>query len=167
MKTRFIVASTACALMLAMTLIAAEEEKKDKEIDLEGIKCVMNPEADAKLETAFEYKGGEVFFCCKNCRKKFEDAPEKAAVRANHQLVATKQVKQEKCPLTGNKLNEEQTIEVAGAKITFCCGNCKGKVAKMEEKEQLELCFSDKAFEKAAFAVPEEDDEDKKEESKN
>jgi len=171
MKTRFFLAGTAFALMLAVALIAAEDKKegkdKDKEIDLEGVKCIMNPEADAKAETALEYKEGKVFFCCKNCRKKFDEAKEKPAAKANYQLVATKQYKQEKCPLTGNKLNEEQTVEVGKVKVTFCCGNCKGKIAKKEADEQLELCFNDKAFEKSFVLVEDEEGKDKKEEKKD
>jgi hypothetical protein len=65
--------------------------------------------------------------------------------------------------MTGKDLNEEQTVEVGGVKVTFCCGNCKGKVAKAEEEMQIELCFSDKAFEKAFVVAEEEGDDEKKE----
>jgi YHS domain-containing protein len=142
MKARYLLASSVCAAIFAATLYAAE-------IDLKDVKCILNPKGPAKAETAVDYKGGKVFFCCQNCPKKFSEEPTKFAVKANHQLILTKQAKQEKCPLSGAPLNAEQTVKVADVSVTFCCANCKGKVAAAEGDEQLELVFSDKAFEKA------------------
>jgi YHS domain-containing protein len=146
MKKRYSIFG-ALAALCAVTLFAAD-------VKLEGIKCVAN----AKAETGVDYKDAKVFFCCGNCAKKFSEAPEKGAVRANHQLAATKQYEQAKCPLTGRDLNDEHTVKVNGVNVTFCCPGCKGKVSKAEEAEQLELVFSDKAFEKGFKNTKEEDD---------
>jgi YHS domain-containing protein len=143
-----------CLAILAVTAYAA------KEIDLEGIKCVMNPKGAAKAEHALDYKGGKVYFCCDNCPKGFSSkvkTDEKVAAKGNHQLVATKQAKQSKCPFSGGDLNMETTIKVAGAEISFCCENCQGKAEGMEGDKQVVALFGDKAFKKAGFVVAEKE----------
>lgn len=142
MKARYLLASSVCLAIFAATLYAAE-------VDLKDVKCILNPKGPAKAETAVDYKGGKVFFCCQNCPKKFSEEPAKFAVKANHQLVETKQAKQEKCPLSGGPLNPEQSVKVGEVSVSFCCANCKGKVAAAEGDEQAELVFSDTAFAKA------------------
>ena len=114
--------------------------------NLEGVKCVVNPKANAKEANAVDYKGGKVFFCCQNCPKAFEKDTAKFAASANHQLVATGQAKQVKCPFSGGPINEETAIDVKGVKVAFCCEKCQGKAK--ESTEQVELIFNDKAFEK-------------------
>lgn len=99
------------------------------------------------------YRGGKVFFCCDNCPNDFKDNTAKFATKANHQLVVTGQAKQGKCPFTGNKLDPETKIDVAGAAICFCCDNCKAKGSAAEGDAQVNLLFSNAAFEKAAFKV--------------
>lgn len=145
MKNKILI-GMASALMLSAVAFAAEE------VSLEGIKCVVAPR-DAKVTNAVDYKGGHVYFCCQNCPKKFAAETEKYAAKANAQLVATKQAKQNACPLSGQKVNPDTAIEVAGAKIAFCCDNCKGKVAAMSGDEQIETAFGEKAWEKAKFKV--------------
>ncbi len=137
----FVVAASA---VLALTAArAAEEEAKKAEI-----KCPVSGQA-ADKEHAVAYKGGKVYFCCPNCPKAFEKETAKFATKANHQLVLTKQAEQKKCPISGRDLNKAQTSKVADVEVVFCCPNCKGKVDAADKKEQLELVFSDKAFDKA------------------
>ncbi len=140
MKTRSVVAALACAVMFVATLAAAE-------INLKGVKCLMNPKAGAKADQSVAYKDGKIFFCCGNCAKKFDGDKTKFASAANSQLVATKQYKQIKCPLTGGKLNADTAIKVGAVKVAFCCNNCKGKVEKAGD-DQGDLVFGDKAFKK-------------------
>ena len=150
---RFSVLTTLFALTLGVSLYAAEE------IDLKDVKCVMNPKGQAKAASFREHKDGKVFFCCNNCPKAFETkvkAGDKVVIaKANKQLVETKQAKQEKCPFTGGPLKTE--LVVAGAKIQFCCNNCKGKAEKMEGDEQVVALFGDEAFKKAGFKVEKEE----------
>jgi YHS domain-containing protein len=133
------------AFVAVASLIAAEGVK------LEGVKCVVAGSKAASEKNAVDYKGGKVFFCCQNCPKAFEKDTAKFAAKANAQLVATGQAKQEKCPLSGGALNKDTKISVAGADICFCCEKCQAKAK--ESTDQVEFLFNDKAFEKAGFKV--------------
>lgn len=149
MKARSLLVAAASVAILTASLYAAEK------IKLEGIKCVMNSKKAANAEKSVDYKGGKVFFCCAGCpkafAKKIEAKDKLVAAKGNHQLVATGQAKQAKCPFSGGPLKTELTV--AGAKIQFCCNNCKGKASKLEGDAQLTTLFGDKAFKKAAFKV--------------
>jgi len=126
------------------------------DVKLDGVKCLVNPKADAKADKNVAYKDGKVYFCCDNCPKAFEKDKAKFATKANHQLVATAQAKQAKCPLSGGDLDKATEISIDGAKVQFCCNMCKGKVEKASATEKLDLVFSDKAFDKAGFKVEKE-----------
>ena len=144
MMTRFALGlAVAASGMLALTAArAADETKKEAEL-----KCVVSGKPADKAN-AVAYKEGEVYFCCMNCPKAFAKDTAKFSTKANHQLVMTEQYEQAKCPLTGQKLNPEQKVEVAGVEVQFCCGNCKGKAEKAKGDEQIALVFADKAFDK-------------------
>ena len=144
---RLLLAVALPVLVLSAALYAADEVK------LDGINCPVAGNKPAKAANAVDYKGGKVYFCCGNCPKAFEKDSAKFATKANTQLVATGQAKQDKCPITGRDLNAETKIKVDGAEVAFCCNNCKGKVEKADAKDQAEMVFSDKAFEKAGFKV--------------
>lgn len=152
MKARLLF--TSVIVLFAVALVGADTaEKKEagkKKDPLKGITCVVSGKA-INPEATVAYKEGKVYFCCENCPAAFKKNTKKFAVKANHQLYATKQVKQVKCPISGRDLNKETKIKVVGVAITFCCENCQGQVAglKDKEQEQLALVFSDKAFEKA------------------
>jgi YHS domain-containing protein len=131
----------AVLLVAAATVVAAD-------LDLEGVKCVV-ADKPANAEKSAEYRDSKVYFCCGNCAGKFAEDASKFAVRANHQLVATKQFEQKVCPFSGGELNPETAIKLAGVNVCFCCNNCKGKVESAEKDEaKLEMVFGDKAFEK-------------------
>lgn len=142
---RFVV--LAATLAIAVTFTASINLADDKE---EGFKatCPVSGKAAIK-DSSVDYKGGKVYFCCEGCPDAFKGDTAKFAAKANMQLVQTKQAVQEKCPLSGQKLNEEKTVDVAGVKVTFCCGNCQGAVAKLKGDEQINKVFADAAFAKA------------------
>lgn len=148
MKSRMMIASLV-AVMVFATAYAVEGPS------LDNVKCIVNPKAGAKAAQAAEWKEGSVYFCCANCKGKFDkmskEDKEKMAPQANAQLVATKQYEQKACPLTGGKLNAETAIEVGGTKVAFCCNNCKGKAEKMKDEEKLAELFGEKAFKKGNF----------------
>jgi len=79
-------------------------------------------------------------------------------------LYATKQVKQEKCPLTKRDVNKDKKVrvKVAGVAVRFCCKNCQGRVAKTEKDAQIELVFNDEAFKKGFKFANKKGDKDKK-----
>lgn len=141
MKKRVFISTCAVALLVCFTVFAGDKDKKVKPT------CPVTGKA-FKKEFSVSHNGGNVFFCCGNCPKAFEKNTKKYTVKANHQLVLTKQAKCVKCPLTGRKINKETFISVKGSKVGFCCGNCQGKVEKAKGDKQIELIFNDKAFKK-------------------
>jgi YHS domain-containing protein len=146
MKARMMFLAAA-VLAVAVVSIGAEEKA-----DLSKIKCPVSNRA-VNPEAAVDYKGGKAYFCCMNCPKAFADNTAKFAAKANAQLVATGQAAQAKCPISGRDLNDETAIEVAGAKVVFCCNNCKGRVERAEGDAKVELAFGEEAFKKAGFKV--------------
>ncbi len=106
---------------------------------------------------AVEWKEGKVFFCCDNCSGAFSKNKEAHAVKANAQLVSTKQYKQQACPVSGAKLDESKSLEVGGVKVTFCCDKCKGSVESKKGDEQMSSVFGEEAFKKAKFELVKEE----------
>ena len=143
MKTNATLLVLALTAALVMPRLTAED--KDK---LNGAKCVVASAKAAKEDKSAEYRGAKVYFCCGGCPEAFAKDKAKYATKANHQLVLTGQAKQEKCPLSGEAIDKDQTADVSGVKVSFCCGTCKGKVEKAKDDEKLELAFADKAFDK-------------------
>lgn len=144
MIRKFLVSAFAVLAVAGATVLA-------EDIKLDGIKCVVAPRPASATKSA-DFKDGKVYFCCGNCAGKFAEDSKPFATAANMQLVATKQYAQKACPLSGGPLNADTAIKVGDVEVSFCCNNCKGKVAGTEGKEQLELVFGEKAFEKAGFA---------------
>ncbi len=118
------------------------------EVDLEGVKCIVAPKA-ADASKSADYKDGKVYFCCGGCAGKFAKDSKKFEVKANHQLVATKQYTQNACPLSGKEINKDTATDVAGVSVAFCCNGCKGTVEKAEGDAQVNLVFGEKPFTKA------------------
>ena len=102
----------------------------------------------AKEDKTADYKGGKVYFCCGECPGAFKKDTAKFATKANHQLAATGQTTQAKCPLSGAKLNPDANFEVGGVKVGFCCEKCQGKVNEAKGDAQAELVFADGPFAK-------------------
>ena len=148
--------AAALCLMLVAGFVVAEEAKKEAPAKFDH-KCVVTGAA-AKEDKNVTYKGGKLYFCCENCPKTYAKDTAKYATKANHQLAATGQAKQAKCPITGAKLNPEKTVKVGGVEVQFCCEKCQGKVAAATGDDQVALVFSDAAFEKAGFAVPKKEE---------
>ncbi len=148
--------ATALVTLLTVSVYAADA------INLEGVKCIMNPKGAAKAAKFVDFKGGKVFFCCDNCpkgfTKKIEAGDKLAAAKGNQQLIQTGQAHQAKCPFTGGPIKTELTV--GGATIKFCCNNCKGKAEKLTGDDQLVALFGDAAFKKAAFTVGDKKDKE-------
>lgn len=142
---KMIACSVICILLGSVTLWAAD-------IDLTDVKCVVAPKA-ATMSKSADYKEAKVYFCCGNCQAKFNAKPEDFATPANHQLVATHQFEQKACPISGKPVDESQSTKVSDVTVKFCCGNCKGAVEKAESKQQLDMVFGEKPFEKAFAKV--------------
>ena len=130
-----------CAV-LAVGFMAFAAEDKAKPFKAS---CPISGKPALEDKTA-DYKGGKVYFCCGNCPGAFTKDTAKFATKANHQLFATGQATQVKCPLSGEKLNPDANVEIGGTKVGFCCGNCKAKAAEAKGDAQVDLAFSDAAF---------------------
>ncbi len=135
---KFRILSAALALAVIAGVVYAEKAAPGPDVKCPVSGKAVNPEAKVS------FNGGDVYFCCMNCPKAFEANKEKFTAKANHQLFQTKQLKQVACPLAGKPTNPATEIEVAGTKVSFCCNNCKGKVANASGDEQLELVFGAK-----------------------
>lgn len=137
MKTALAV--TTCFALLAAVAFAAPATKVEPLCPVSGHAC--SPDATA------EFEGGKVCFCCEKCVKAFAADSGKFAAKARQQLVVTGQMVQQGCPLSGGPVKDGTQVDVGGVAVGFCCGNCKGKVAKASPEEQVGLVFgSGKGF---------------------
>ncbi len=139
--------------LLVVTLGFALTTAYAADVKLDGVKCIVNGKAAAKADKSADYKGGKVYFCCDNCPKAFAADEKKFSTKANAQLVATGQAKQGKCPISGKDVDKSKELTVGGAKVQFCCDNCKGAVEKATGDDQLAKVFSEDAWKKGEFKV--------------
>lgn len=139
MKVKFLSLAVFAAVIAISQFSAIGEDKEEF-----SAKCVVSG-APAKEANSVDYKGKKVYFCCMNCPKAFKADPEKFATKAAAQMLATKQIVQVACPLSGKPVNPEQTVAVGDSTVALCCGGCKGKASKASEDELLTLVFGDLA----------------------
>jgi len=142
MRTMAGIFAVALVAIFALNAIA-----DDTASSLEGLKCPISKQP-INPEKFVEHNGGKVYFCCGNCPKAFKTDNEDHVAFANHQLAASGQAAQAKCPISGGNAKDDQTAEVEGVTVKFCCKNCKGKVNDAEGAEKVKLVFSDGAFKK-------------------
>ena len=99
-------------LVLGLTLVIAVTaclgtfsvgDEKDEAIDFKKVYCPVSG-GKVKEASSLEHDDCTVYFCCNNCPKAFKKNPDKYEAKTNHQLVATRQAKQIKCPKTGGKV---------------------------------------------------------------
>lgn len=140
-----------CALALAAFIsLGADDALRTKsvgkpDVSLEGVGCLFGDDpADEKL--GISYKGGKLYFCCKDCAQKFKKDPARYAVEAHRQLVKTGQAEQTKCPLTGKAFDTALSVDVAGSKVNLCCQACQTKLEAANDDARLELVFANKPF---------------------
>ncbi|MCA9037690.1 MAG: hypothetical protein KDA91_21300 [Planctomycetaceae bacterium] len=136
---------------VSLTVIADEKPKQEKPVQKAEVKftakCPVSG-ADADKEQFTAYKNKKTYFCCEKCKAAFEADNTKYAVKANHQLVQTRQFRQTKCPFSGGDMNKEQAVKMKGVNVQFCCEKCKGKAEAATGDDQLAMVFSDDAFKK-------------------
>lgn len=145
MWTRRLGLAALSVFVVGLAVKAADEKKF-------AAKCIVAGK-DAKEDKFAAYQGGKVYFCCDICKAKFEKDPVAFSVKANAQLLTTGQAKQVKCPISGQAVDDDQTTDVGGNKVAFCCSKCKAKVDGAKGDEQAALVFSDEAFKKG-YEVP-------------
>ena len=174
MKSRMSWLAILLGVVASVPFVNANDEKKDstdKPAKVEGAETKEKGEAafkatcpvsgsDAKKENASKYRDKETYFCCEKCKAAFDAEPAKYSTKANLQLVQTKQFRQTKCPVSGSKVNKEQSIKVSGVKVGFCCEKCKGSLETASKDDQLTKIFGDAVFANS-FAVKKADGEKK------
>lgn len=133
MKSNLLVAA------LAFAMICAARASADDALGAD-VKCPVSGKTAKQTVTA-EFEGGTVYLCCHNCQKAFKKDPAKFAAQARHQLVQTGQEKEVHCPITHKPFKDNISLSVGGVEVKFCCNKCKGKVEKMDSKEQVLACF--------------------------
>jgi hypothetical protein len=94
----------------------------DKATDAKNATCpVMGEvlEADAKQIVV---QGHKVGICCPGCDKKIRKAANHyLAVAADANLV---ELKNKKCPMSGNDVNKNSCLIIDGVLVDFCCDKC-------------------------------------------
>lgn len=138
-RRTFVLAATAVVGLTTLGTLPVLNAADDATANL---KCPVSGKA-VNAEKFSDYNGGKVYFCCDNCKGKFDKDSAAFTAKANAQLVASGQFAQKACPLSGGKTKEGTEVEVAGVKVAFCCPNCQGKVSKAAADDQLKLVFAD------------------------
>lgn len=131
---------------------AAAAKKKRKPVTM-AVCPVAGKEMKIEDAKVVEYRKAKVYVCCGGCKSKMEKDSKPFAVKANQQLVATRQYRQTKCPISGGKIDKAQKTKIGKTMVRFCCPNCKKKADGAKGEDQLKLAFSDEAFKKAFVPV--------------
>lgn len=139
MKSRAFSFALATLAIVAVSIRAADEAKEEF-----SAKCPVSGKP-AKEDKSVDHLTKKVYFCCDGCPAAFKKDPAKFATNTNLQLVATGQAKQVGCPFSGGPVKSE-AIDVEGAKVGFCCNNCKGKAEKSDDKVALIFASLAKGF---------------------
>jgi YHS domain-containing protein len=145
MFTRLMLAGFVAAMATASGWLMADDKTATKEKLVVAL-CPVSGDPISK-DASIDYKGGKLYFCCKDCVKSFNSDQAKYAAKANLQLVATGQAEQIACPLSGRPTKAGTDLTVAGTIVKFCCNGCKGKVSKADEAAQVKLVYG-KGFDK-------------------
>lgn len=125
------------------------------QVNLTGVKCIVEGERAASRAAAVGYKNGKVYLCNAHCADAFKQGAEldedaKFIIKANHQLVLTGQYIQKVCPISGDPVDEIFSLTVGAAKIGFSCAQSRAEVTQLKTiEEKVTLLFSDAAFDKA------------------
>ncbi len=149
---------------LVLLFAVAAVSYPGNDIQLAGIKCIINGENNASEKWTASHLDGEVFFSNYGGIATFNAAPDVYAMKANHQLVLTGQYSQTACPCCGTAISQcdsgenEGSIDkvaapeltVAGVSIVFCSDECLESVERESEiTAKAEIVFSDEPFQKA------------------
>jgi YHS domain-containing protein len=137
MKSRLFLSTLVVLALLAVHSLKADDKAPGKDVKCPVSGKAVNPEAFV------EFNGGKVYLCCQGCPAAFKKDTDKYAAKANNQMAQTGELVEVACPLTGKKLNPETAIDINGAKVAFCCNNCKGAIEKLSADEQVTKVFGD------------------------
>lgn len=122
----------------AWVAAAGNQGKETKAKETKGkaqAKCpVLGGNIDKSVFT--DYEGKRIYFCCAGCIDKFKKDPKKYMKILKDQGVEPEKApkRQEKCPITGEKINKKIFADYQGKRVYFCCTDCKQKFLKSPKK---------------------------------
>lgn len=138
LKRALYLSAMAVAMFLVTGLVAKDEAKVELSKDC---KCPVSGKA-ASADHALTHHGKHVYFCCENCPAAFKEDMKKFAALAHHQMLLTGEMVQVGCPMSGGPLDAEQSVEVAGLKVGFCCKECQAHAKESSAEEQVKMLFT-------------------------
>ena len=146
MRTRWIVVPLGLAMLMAMKgFSAAKEEATEKKF---AATCPVSGKPAIESSVVERKDGTKVYFCCENCPAAYKKDPKKYMLKVRQQLLETGQIVQVGCPVSGEPVNKEQTVEIGHAKVGFCREKCLAKYKEADEEGKLKLVFGGEAFKK-------------------
>ena len=108
----------------ASLAIAADGEKKN----VTNKSCpVSGGPVSEKIRA--EYKGQYVYMCCEGCLKEFEKNPEVYVAKLSKEDQEAIQPNKV-CPVSGEAVDMNISVENDGRKVYFCCEHCRDKFKK-------------------------------------
>jgi YHS domain-containing protein len=83
------------------------------------------PVTGEKIDSSshIDIQGQRIYMCCDGCASKIKADPDKYFKQAADQGILFENV-QEKCPISGDKINKEIYLDYSGRRIYFCCSSC-------------------------------------------
>ena len=110
-------------------------------IETDQVVQVACPIAGRKInpETAEEFAGTKVAFCCEKCQGKFNAASDEQKVTLICADITKGFTLQTECPVSGKPIKAEHVVEHKGKKVYFCCPNCPAAFEKNPEKFTAKL----------------------------
>jgi|WetSurMetagenome_2_1015567.scaffolds.fasta_scaffold352431_1 YHS domain-containing protein len=105
--------------------------------------CLITGE---KIDTSshIDIQGQRIYMCCDGCASKIKADPDKYFKKAADQGILFENV-QEKCPISGDKINKEVYRDYQGRRIYFCCKGC---ITEFEKDPAAALVKMDKPVQK-------------------
>lgn len=112
-------------------LQAAEQEIADRQARNKPVNTVC-PVSDKPVDPAhaIDHDGIRLGFCCGKCLASFQKDPAAYAAKVAEikaAAAAAQKPANEICPVSGKPVDPAHTVEHAGKRIAFCCGNCLAK----------------------------------------
>ncbi len=124
----------------------AEPGKAEAEKNEPAAKLPMCPVMEEPVDFAVKTltADGPVYFCCKDCISKYEEAPAKFAEKVAAQRAACDKLPriQVNCPLDGKPIKPDASAEIDGQTLYFCSSDCAGKYKESPAKHKAGLLGS-------------------------
>jgi len=117
------------SVMIALGLIATSaailNAAGDEASPASKVLCPVTGEP-ANFLVHTDLPDGRVYTCCKGCIRKLEADPAKYATQIAAQRAALAKLPkvQVTCPVSGEPVDPDVTVDYKGEKVAFCCGGC-------------------------------------------